>query len=52
MPADGLTKGLTKQKNNTFKKQLNLVDIFEKVEISSATGAAGPAPAPGGVCQT
>jgi hypothetical protein len=27
MAADGLTKGLIKQKNKTFIRQLNLVDI-------------------------
>jgi hypothetical protein len=31
MPADGLIKGLIKQKNNRFIKQLNLVDILTRL---------------------
>jgi hypothetical protein len=31
MPADGLIKGLTKQKNNRFIEQLNLVDISTRL---------------------
>jgi hypothetical protein len=31
MPADGLIKGLTKQKNNRFIEQLNLVDILTRL---------------------
>jgi hypothetical protein len=60
MPADGLTKGLTKQKNDRFIEQLNLVDILtrlgpisakdSKVAIgSSGTATAEPA-VPGRVC--
>jgi hypothetical protein len=61
MPADGLIKGLTKQKNNRFIEQLNLIDILtrlgpisakdSKVVIgSSETAIAEPAD-PGGMCQ-
>jgi hypothetical protein len=31
MPADGLIKGLTKQKNNRFIEQLNLVNILTRL---------------------
>jgi hypothetical protein len=31
MPADGLIKGLIKQKNNRFIEQLNLVDILTRL---------------------
>jgi hypothetical protein len=62
MPADGLTKGLTKQKNNRFIEQLNLVDISTRLGPKSAkdskivtgsleTAIAEPAD-PGRVCQT
>jgi hypothetical protein len=36
MPADGLTKGLTKQKNDRFIEQLNLVDILTRLGPKSA----------------
>jgi hypothetical protein len=62
MPADGLTKGLTKQKNEVFIKQLNLVDISDRLgpittrDSKVATASSGSATAepadPGGVCQT
>jgi hypothetical protein len=62
MPADGLIKGLTKQKSNRFIEQLNLVDILTRLgpisakDSKVATGSSGTAitePAdPGGVCQT
>jgi hypothetical protein len=62
MPADGLTKGLTKQKNDRFIEQLNLVDISTRLGPISAkdskvvTGSLGTAIAEsadsGGVCQT
>lgn len=63
MPADGLTKSLSKQKNDTFVKQLNLTDISDKlvpierkVDSISTTSPSGSAPAdtadPGGVCRT
>jgi hypothetical protein len=31
MPADGLIKGLIKQKNNRFIEQLNLLDILTRL---------------------
>lgn len=34
MPADGMTKQLTRQKQERFVKQLNLVDISEKLSIT------------------
>jgi hypothetical protein len=49
MPADGLTKGLIKQKNNRFIEQLNLVDILTRLGPISAknskivTGSSGTA---------
>jgi hypothetical protein len=49
MPADGLTKGLIKQKNNRFIEQLNLVDILTRLGPISAknskviTGSLGTA---------
>jgi hypothetical protein len=62
MPADGLTKGLTKQKNDRFIEQLNLVDILTRLgpisakDSKVATGSSGTATAepavPAGVCQT
>jgi hypothetical protein len=36
MPADGLIKGLIKQKNNRFIEQLNLVDILTRLGPKSA----------------
>jgi hypothetical protein len=62
MPADGLTKGLIKQKNEIFIKQLNLVDISDRLgpittrdskvaTVSSGSAIAEPADS-GGVCQT
>ena len=33
MPADGLTKALPAQKNETFVEQLNLVDIQERLDL-------------------
>jgi hypothetical protein len=36
MPADGLIKGLIKQKNNRFIEQLNLVDILTRLGPISA----------------
>jgi hypothetical protein len=62
MPADRLTKGLTKQKNDRFIEQLNLVDISTRLGPisaknskvatgSSETATAEPA-VPRGVCQT
>jgi hypothetical protein len=36
MPADGLTKGLIKQKNNRFIEQLNLIDILTRLGSISA----------------
>jgi hypothetical protein len=36
MPADGLTKGLIKQKNDRFIEQLNLVDILTRLGPKSA----------------
>jgi hypothetical protein len=36
MPADGLIKGLTKQKNDRFIEQLNLVDISTRLGPISA----------------
>jgi hypothetical protein len=60
MPADGLIKGLTKQKNDRFIEQLNLVDISTRLGSISAkdskiaTGSSGIAIAepavPRGVC--
>jgi hypothetical protein len=62
MPADGLTKGLMKQKNDRFIEQLNLVDISTRLGPISAkdskvvTGSSGTATAEPavskGVCQT
>jgi hypothetical protein len=49
MPADGLIKGLTKQKNNRFIEQLNLVNILTRLGSISvkdskvATGSLGTA---------
>jgi hypothetical protein len=49
MPADGLTKGLTKQKNDRFIEQLNLVDISTRLgpisakDSKVATGSSGTA---------
>jgi hypothetical protein len=60
MPADRLIKGLTKQKNDRFIEQLNLVDISIRLGSKLAkdskivTGSSGTAitePAdPRGVC--
>jgi hypothetical protein len=36
MPADGLIKGLIKQKNNRFIERLNLVDILTRLGPISA----------------
>jgi hypothetical protein len=62
MPADRLIKGLTKQKNDRFIEQLNLVDILTRLgpisakDSKVATGSLGTAitePAnPERVCQT
>jgi hypothetical protein len=62
MPADGLIKSLTKQKNDRFIKQLNLVDILTRLgpisakDSKVATESSGTATAeptvPRGVCQT
>jgi hypothetical protein len=62
MPADGLTKGLTKQKNDRFIEQLNLVDILTRLgpisakDSKIATGRSGTATAEPAVsrrvCQT
>jgi hypothetical protein len=62
MPADGLTKDLTKQKNDRFIEQLNLVDISTRLgpisvkDSKVATGSSGTATAepavPERVCQT
>ena len=38
MPADGLTKGLTRQKHEAFVRQLGLVDIRDRVEATDGTG--------------
>jgi hypothetical protein len=61
MPADGLIKGLTKQKNNRFIEQLNLVDILTRLGSISvknskiateSSGTATTEPAVSrGVCQ-
>jgi hypothetical protein len=62
MPADGLTKGLTRQKNEIFIKQLNLVNISDrlgptttrdsKVATASLESAITEPADSGGVCQT
>jgi hypothetical protein len=62
MPADGLIKGLTKQKNNRFIEQLNLVDIStrlgpisaknSKVVIESSETATAEPAVSRRVCQT
>jgi hypothetical protein len=62
MPADRLIKGLTKQKNDRFIEQLNLVDILTRLGPISAkdskvvTGSLETATAESavskGVCQT
>jgi hypothetical protein len=39
MPADGLIKSLTKQKNERFIEQLNLVDISNRLGPISAKGS-------------
>ena len=55
MAADGLTKGLTKQKNETFMKQLNLVDVSKNVEnegIERSAGTVWSHTVPEGVCET
>jgi hypothetical protein len=60
MPADELTKSLTKQKNEIFIKQLNLVNISDRLgptttrdskvaTVSSESAIIEPADS-GGVC--
>lgn len=43
MPADGLTKVLTKQKNNAFLKQLNLIDTTSTITPNRQLDADGEA---------
>ena len=53
MAADGLIKGLIKQKNETFIKQLNLIDISRNVNGTvRSTGTILSHIVPEGVCET